>query len=662
MKRKVMEESIINNKKTIGSKYKMLIYVSVGMLALILSFIVNIIFKLDKSISYVEFPLIFIKSFNFILSILALGSCLISYCRLKNDSVFIISLMYLVWVIDILLGHIDYLSFYFREYTLSNYLTISTSLARVFLLMITIMPKSKIRNIILKNKKYSLLFVVVYTIILGCIEHNIKFYELYHSNFIFVNYNRLLIIIYILCSIKLFITGIKEKEYLFVVLSLSISMLSVKAMIAIYGVNNISFYLKLVSVSITYISFLIVICGAFIELYMYICKTRILNNNFKIFYNLVENNKHSFMFICKENGELLYANKKMKSDRLLGNDINLSKFEELIKLSNGSLESDEIIKLLHENKGWRGIIKDEAEDITIDCTVQLIEMDEESAISVSFMDISDEIKMELEFEKLKVYDKSKNEFFSNVSHELRTPLNVVYSTLQLLNMYSKNESIDFKEIYEKYKKPLDINCKRMQRLINNIVDISKIDKGILSANFGNYNIIAIVEDVTLSVVNYALLKNINIQFDTNIEEHIIKCDATMIERVILNLLSNAIKFSEKDTNIFVNILVNEEWVEIDIIDEGIGISENNKQIIFENFVQADKSFTRMNEGSGMGLGISKSIINLHSGDIKLESTVNVGSTFKILLPNMQIESSDFKIYSIDKHNIELELSDIYEVS
>ena len=343
-------------------------------------------------------------------------------------------------------------------------------------------------------------------------------------------------------------------------------------------------------------------------------------------------------------------------------DINLSKFEEMIKMRNRSLELDEIIKLLHENKGWRGIIKDEAEDITVDCTAQLIEMDEESAISVSFMDISDEIKMELEFEKLKVYDKSKNEFFSNVSHELRTPLNVVYSTLQLLNMYSKNESIDFKEIYEKYKKPLDINCKRMQRLINNIVDISKIDKGILSANFGNYNIIAIVEDVTLSVVNYALLKNINIQFDTNIEEHIIKCDATMIERVILNLLSNAIKFSEQDTNIFVNILVNEEWVEIDIIDEGIGISENNKQIIFEDFVQADKSFTRMNEGSGMGLGISKSIINLHSGDIKLESTVNVGSTFKILLPNIQIESSDFKIYSIDKHNIELELSDIYEVS
>lgn len=77
MKRKVMEESIINNKKSIGSKYKILIYISISMLALILSFIVNIIFKLDKSISYVEFSLIFIKSFNFILSILALGSCLI---------------------------------------------------------------------------------------------------------------------------------------------------------------------------------------------------------------------------------------------------------------------------------------------------------------------------------------------------------------------------------------------------------------------------------------------------------------------------------------------------------------------------------------------------------------------------------------------------------
>ena len=243
------------------------------MLTLISLIFINIIFKLDKNMTYTGVALVFIKSFNSILSILALGSCLISYCRLKNDSVFIISLMYLVWLIDILLGHIDYLSFYFTEYTLSNYLTISTSLARVFLIIVAIIPRNKFKSIIVKNKTYSLLFVIGYTVILGLIENTIKVNNLYHSNFVFVNYNRMLIIVYILCSLKLFITVMKEKEYLFVVLSLSISMLAIKAMIAIYGVNNISFYLKLVSVSITYISFLIIICGVFIELYMYICRT-----------------------------------------------------------------------------------------------------------------------------------------------------------------------------------------------------------------------------------------------------------------------------------------------------------------------------------------------------------------------------------------------------
>ena len=165
---------------------------------------------------------------------------------------------------------------FYRIYSfkLLNYINFISS--RVFLIIVAIIPRNKFKSIIVKNKTYSLLFVIGYTVILGLIENTIKVNNLYNSNFVFVNYNRMLIIVYILCSLKLFITGMKEKEYLFVVLSLSISMLAIKAMIAIYGVNNISFYLKLVSVSITYISFLIIICGVFIELYMYICRTKVL--------------------------------------------------------------------------------------------------------------------------------------------------------------------------------------------------------------------------------------------------------------------------------------------------------------------------------------------------------------------------------------------------
>ena len=201
----------------------------------------------------------------------------------------------------------------------------------------------------------------------------------------------------------------------------------------------------------------------------------------------------------------------------------------------------------------------------------------------------------------------------------------------------------------------------MLRLINNVVDISKIETGILKGKFEFYNLIAIVEDVTLSVVNYAKLKNINIEFDTNEEEFITRCDTSMIERVLLNLLSNAIKFTPENKNIYVNICVNDDFAEIDIKDEGIGIAKNDRAAIFERFVQADKSLTRENEGSGIGLSIVKSIIDLHGGYISVESEVNEGSTFKIILPHRYDNNINYKIYDINNYNTELELSDIYEV-
>ena len=216
-------------------------------------------------------------------------------------------------------------------------------------------------------------------------------------------------------------------------------------------------------------------------------------------------------------------------------------------------------------------------------------------------------------------------------------------------------------MYKKYKKPLHVNCKRMLRLINNVMDVSNIDTGVLKPNFGNYDIVSISENITLSVVNYASLKSINIQFDTNVEEHIIKCDPAMIERILLNLLSNAIKFSSKNKNIYVDLSVEGKWVQIKVRDEGIGINDNIKHIIFEKFVQVDKSFTRMNEGSGIGLSIVKSMVDLHNGKISVESEVNVGSTFKILLPNECLNGSYYKTYNINNSSTELELSDIYEV-
>ena len=320
------------------------------------------------------------------------------------------------------------------------------------------------------------------------------------------------------------------------------------------------------------------------------------------------------------------------------------------------------MKSLNTKGVWRGIIKNLDGNMSFDCSLQVIEtLGDKREYAVTYLDISQIINKELELEKMKVYNKEKTEFMSNISHELRTPINIFYSTIQLLDISLLKSDKDFREVYAKYKRTLHVNCKRMLRLINNVVDISKIETGILKGKFDYYNLISIVEDVTLSVVNYAHLKSINIQFDTNEEEFITKCDPSMMERVLLNLLSNAIKFTPENKNIYVNIYVNDDFAEINIKDEGIGISKSDKTAIFERFVQADKSLTRENEGSGIGLSIVKSIIDLHGGYISVESEVGEGSTFKIILPNRYDGYINYKIYDINNYNTELELSDIYEV-
>ena len=259
-------------------------------------------------------------------------------------------------------------------------------------------------------------------------------------------------------------------------------------------------------------------------------------------------------------------------------------------------------------------------------------------------------------------EKFKNDYFVNLSHELRTPLNIFYSTVQLLDLKSNDMLVDFREVYEKHKQCLNLNCKRMLRLIDNIVDITKIDVGFTKAKFANCDIVRVIEEITLSVVNYAENKNINIVFDTEIEEHIIKCDSSMIERAMLNLLSNAIKFTKENGNIVVNLYKDEQWVHIIVKDDGIGIPIGIQGMIFERFVQGDKSLTRLNEGSGIGLSIVKSIVELNNGEIYLDSDGENGTEFEILLPNEKLEGDKYEYnYEIDIDKIELEFSDIYEL-
>ena len=288
-------------------------------------------------------------------------------------------------------------------------------------------------------------------------------------------------------------------------------------------------------------------------------------------------------------------------------------------------------------------------------------------------------KNKFEKEIIKAKDKAeeinrlKSYFISNISHELKTPINVILCAAQLLeskkvdnyNINNKNNTIDI----------IKDNSYRLIRLINNIIDVEKGEVEELTLNLKKDNLVSLIEDIVTSVIPYAKRKELNLIFDTEEEEIIMDMDIEKIERIILNLLSNAIKFSNENGNIYIRIMLNNDDVDIVVEDEGIGISKDDIPYIFDKFIQVDKTFNRKNEGSGIGLAIVKSFIEIHNGKIMVESQVGKGTKFIVKLPkiiNNEDTTADSHIYKssfsekniIDeltsiKCRVKKELSDIY---
>ena len=262
------------------------------------------------------------------------------------------------------------------------------------------------------------------------------------------------------------------------------------------------------------------------------------------------------------------------------------------------------------------------------------------------------------------YDKLKTEFFSNISHELRTPLNIILSTAQLLNLYNKDKKIDYNRI-DKSIHAIKQNCYRLLRLINNVMDMSKIESNFLGMNLQNYNIVSVVEEITLDCQQYIESKGLTLEFDTEIEEKIMACDADKIERIILNLFSNSVKNTKVGDKITVNIYDENEYIVISVKDTGIGIPEDKLEIIFERFRQTDALLTRSHEGSGIGLSLVKALVEMHGGEIFANSKVGYGSEFSIRLPIRMLSNEESNsqrnnlIMDTNIEKIDIEFSDIY---
>ena len=397
---------------------------------------------------------------------------------------------------------------------------------------------------------------------------------------------------------------------------------------------------------------------------------------------LVEISPYSIYII--QNGKFYFSNSA--GLKLL----NIKNLNELMFIHYGyyfNIDEEELIDNgVNSIQCKKNIIPKEDRVILPDGTVLLVEIsamplvfDGRAAKLLLVRDTSFRIKerfLEEENEKSKkllnetiLSENLKTEFFSNLSHELRTPLNVILCTLQLLDTFTNGSDVNDKERnFKKYYNIMKQNCYRQLRLVNNMIDITKLDAGFFELNLQNCNIVNVVESVTMSVSEYIRSKSIELIFDTDIEECIISCDPEKIERVILNLLSNSIKFTNPGGSMTVNMYDKGENIIISIKDTGIGIPNDKLGIIFDRFRQVDRSLTRNQEGSGIGLSIVKSLVELHRGKISVLSEYGKGTEFIIVLPVIVLPKENgicgvFESESQERiQNIHIEFSDIYSLN
>ncbi|MDP2215794.1 MAG: PAS domain S-box protein [Methanolobus sp.] len=225
-------------------------------------------------------------------------------------------------------------------------------------------------------------------------------------------------------------------------------------------------------------------------------------------------------------------------------------------------------------------------------------------------------------------NRSKSEFLASMSHELRTPLN---SIIGFSDMLSEGYAGPLSDIQRKYTQYISTSGKYLLTLINNILDIAKIESGKMELEPEHFTMDEVFEDAEKLAGHLARKKNIKLQIQ-KLENIELVADKIKIKQIIYNLLSNAIKFTPEHGKVNLLASVNHNRIKISVRDTGIGISEEDLDRLFLPFKQIDSQLSRQYNGSGLGLSIVKKLVELHGGDISVESKVGEGSTFAFTIP------------------------------
>lgn len=226
-------------------------------------------------------------------------------------------------------------------------------------------------------------------------------------------------------------------------------------------------------------------------------------------------------------------------------------------------------------------------------------------------------------------EQFKNEFISTVSHELRTPLTSIRGSLGLLSGGVAGE------MSERAKSLLTIannNCERLVRLINDILDIEKIETGNMRFEIVTQRLLPLAEQALASTQQFAAQYQVRFELADDARDAWVAVDGDRMVQVIVNLLSNAAKFSPPDGKVLVRVATTPGYVRLSVIDQGGGIAPSFRDRIFQKFAQADSSDTRQKGGSGLGLSISRAIVERHHGRIDFSSEPGVRTEFFVELP------------------------------
>jgi PAS domain S-box-containing protein len=378
-------------------------------------------------------------------------------------------------------------------------------------------------------------------------------------------------------------------------------------------------------------------------------------------YELIINNSSDAIVVISE-GVIMFANSKTAN--LFGADTPEALSGQSIARFISEDERQKIRSLVSE--------KTEASPCTYDTKIQALDSRETEVEVISYplvyqnklsyinivKDLSSENKInELRSEIIssKELNEFQNEFFSNISHEFKTPLNVILASIQVLSISQANLGKNLGIMKQ--------NCYRLLRLVNNLIDITRLDRGYASLMLRNIDVVSLVSEVVSSVEEYIKGRGLQISFEAQIQSKIIAIDSDKIERIILNLLSNAIKFTDKGGKIAVSLWEQHDKVCISVEDNGIGIPADKLHTILDRFSQVNKTLTRNSEGSGLGLSIVKKLVELHRGRLVVNSVLGEGSRFTVELPSVTVqESLVTEFYSTGETRIQrinIEFSDIY---